>query len=339
MEPSVCVVGACNMDLVAYVPRMPVIGETLHGTKFQMGFGGKGANQAAQAAKLGTATTFIGRVGDDVFGHQFLDNFKKVGIRTDHVGVVSGVSTGVAPINVDQHGANSIVIVNGANDHLTENGPSLPPSGNQTDCALVLVVQLEVPLAPTLAALRLARAHGVVTIVNPAPAREGLPAELLALADIVSPNEPETHMLTGCPVDSEAALRQATETLMRQGPPCVVLTLGARGAALAVGSRFEQVPVGRTPAKVVDTTGAGDSFVGSFATLLAHHLLASATPGEQPRATLLRLLSSPHEGWTRLLACIRGANVCASMSVEREGTQCSYPTRDQLPAGLFETRL
>lgn len=298
--PAICVVGACNIDLISYVPRMPAMGETLHGTRFQMGFGGKGANQAVMAAKLGARVTMISKVGRDVFGDNTLKNFERFGIARQHVHVTDQASSGVAPIAVDEQGRNSIIIVTGANDLLTvEEIEAARPEIASSD---VLVCQLEVPLAISQAALRIARDEGVCTIFNPAPAKPELPPEIYALSDILCPNESETEMLTGKPVSSLAECEAAARELLRRGAGTVILTLGERGSLVVTPQSAEHVPADRV--KALDSTGAGDAFVGSLACFLA-------------------------EGYG-LIDAARMAGAVATQSVLRSGTQSSFPTREEL---------
>ncbi len=215
-QPKITVVGSCNIDLVSYVPRLPVPGETLHGVRFQMGFGGKGANQAVMAAKLGADVTIIAKLGRDVFGENYLKNFEQVGICTRHVHFTDQASSGVAPIAVDADGRNAIIIVGGANDLLTP--IEIEAARAEIAASKVLVCQLEIPLEPNLSALRLARAEGVTTIFNPAPARPDLPAEVYGLSDVFCPNETETQLLTGMPVTTMAEAESAARACWRVGP-------------------------------------------------------------------------------------------------------------------------
>ena len=229
-KPTISVVGACNIDLISYVPRMPAIGETLHGTRFRIGFGGKGANQAVMAAKLGANVSIVTKLGRDTFGEDTLKNFKSFNINTDHVHFTEEAFSGVAPISVNPEGQNSIVIVTGANDLLTEAEieaarPVFAQSG-------AVVCQLEIPLNLTLKALSVAREEGVLTIFNPAPAQAELPAELYELSAIICPNESETELLTGLPVESDAQAETAAYQLLERGVKTVILTLGERGALI-----------------------------------------------------------------------------------------------------------
>jgi ribokinase len=166
--PKICVVGACNLDLISYVPRLPTMGETLHGTRFHMGFGGKGANQAIMAAKLGGDVTMVTKLGQDVFGENTLKNFKSWGVNPQHIHFTDQAFSGVAPIAVDREGHNSIIIVTGANDLLT--AAEVETARPAIASSSILVCQLEIPLDINLAALHIAREEGVKTIFNPAPA-------------------------------------------------------------------------------------------------------------------------------------------------------------------------
>ena len=306
--PAIAVVGACNIDLISYVPRMPALGETLHGTRFQMGFGGKGANQAVMAAKLGAAVTMISKVGRDVFGENTLKNFEKLGISTRHVHVTDQAFSGVAPIAVDAEGRNSIVIVTGANDLLT--AEEVEAARGEIAASDVLVCQLEVPLAVSLAALRLARQEGVRTIFNPAPARPELPPEIYTLSDILCPNESETEMLTGMPVSSLAECESAARELLRRGAGTVILTLGERGSMVVTPQSAEHVPVQKV--RAVDSTGAGDAYVGSLA-----YFLAAGLP---------------------LAEAARQAGAVATRSVLKPGTQTSFPDREEVAEILGTSR-
>jgi ribokinase len=300
-KPKICVVGACNLDLISYVPRLPRMGETLHGTRFHMGFGGKGANQAIMAAKLGCRVSMVSKLGQDIFGQNTLNNFKRWKVDTAHLGLTDQAFSGVAPICVDSDANNSIVIVTGANDLLTLEEieaarPAIAESG-------ILICQLEVPLEISLAALRIARQEGVPTLFNPAPAQPDLPAELYTLSDIFCPNESETEILTGLPVGTLAEAEAAAQALLKRGMGKVILTLGERGCLLVTAEESIHVPV--TPVTATDTTGAGDAFVGSLACFLASgHSLTDA---------------------------MKGANTVASLSVQSQGTQTSFPDPPSLP--------
>ena len=297
---KVCVVGAANIDLISYVPRLPRVGETLHGTQFRMGYGGKGANQAVMAARLRAEVTMVCKLGRDVFGEGTLENFRAHGVDTTHVTFTEDAFSGVAPIAVDPDGRNAIIIVTGANDLLSLD--DLERARPAIAAADVVVCQLELPVETTLSALRIAREEGVRTIFNPAPARDDLPDELFRLSDVICPNEPETELLTGMPAGKEAA-----RELLARGVGAVALTLGDQGCLLVEGDSVTEVPV--EPVRAVDTTGAGDAFVGALATFLA--------AGRSPVDAAER------------------SNAVAALSVQGRGTQTSFPSADDLPAALL----
>jgi ribokinase len=301
MIPRICVVGSSNIDLIAKVPRLPKLGETLVGHSFHLGYGGKGANQAVMAAKLGAQVTMVTKVGRDVFGEGTLTNYRQQGIDATHVLFDDMRFSGVAPIFVDDTGRNVIVIVPGANMGLSPDDARR--ARDAIAMAAVLICQLEVPVETTLEAFRIAKAAGVRTILNPAPAAP-LPDALLALTDFCVPNETETELLTGLPVVSLDDARAAAQTLLARGPQTVVITLGGRGALLADRQSASHYPAVEVSA--VDSTGAGDAFVGSLAVFLA-------------------------EG-VPLPQALARANAVAALSVTKVGTQTSFPARAEAEA-------
>ncbi|MEZ4726715.1 MAG: ribokinase [Caldilineaceae bacterium] len=305
-NPKICVVGASNIDLVSYAPRLPKLGETLPGNRFQMGFGGKGANQAVMAALLGATVTMVTKVGQDIFGQDYLNHYQQLGFDTRYVTMTDAAATGVAPIWVDEgSGNNAIIVVTGANDLLS---PADVEAAREAILrAQVLLCQWESPLESTLAALRIAQAAGVTTIFNPAPARADLPAEAYQLSDILCPNETETELLTGRPVATLAEAEAAAHILLARGARQVILTLGERGSLFVTADGATQVPT--TAVQAIDTTGAGDAFCGSLA-----YFLAAGQP---------------------ILRAMAHANYVAAMSVQKPGTQSSFPHRETLPTMLF----
>ncbi|HVX46001.1 MAG TPA: ribokinase [Mycobacteriales bacterium] len=303
MTPRICVVGAANVDLISYLPRLPRMGETLHGSAFHLGYGGKGANQAVMAAKLGAQVSMVTKLGRDVFGDGTLENFRRWNVDTTYVSTTDAAFSGVAPIMVDPEGHNSIVIVTGAGDLL--GADEVERAGPAITGAAVLAGQLELPVEPTLAAMRLARAAGVRTVLNPAPAQAELPAELFELSDVLCPNQGEAALLTGT---SEGDPEAASRALIDRGARSVVVTLGERGALVVEDGAV--VPVPGTPAAAVDTTGAGDAFVGALSYFLA---AGCPLPVAAERAALI-----------------------AGRSVRKRGTQTSFPDRSELPAELFD---
>jgi ribokinase len=292
MAASVVVVGSCNIDLVAYTPRIPAAGETILGDRFAMGFGGKGANQAVMAARLGAAVSMVGALGDDLYAGMTLANFEEQGIDTAAIVRVPG-SSGVAPIWVEPDGTNRIIVVAGANA-LVE--PRAAGAAVRAMASVDVVVgQLEVSQAPTAAAFAAARERGAVTILNPAPAA-ALDADLLAVTDWLVPNELELEALAGASIsrDDGALVDQAGS--VRGG---LVVTLGKQGAAVVAGGSVTRLPARAVDA--VDTTGAGDAFVGAFAVGLA----LGFSPVDAARLGI----------------------ACAGDSVQRPGTQASFPDR------------
>lgn len=303
--PNVCVVGSSNIDLISKVPRLPALGETMTGHSFHLGYGGKGANQAVMAAKLGAQVTMVTKLGRDVFGDDTLKNYREQGIDTTYVLFDESRASGVAPIFVSDNAQNFIVIIPGANAGLS---PADVDSARAVILAAdILVCQLEIPIETTLAAFRIAKSGNVRTILNPAPAAP-LPAELLELTDICAPNETETELLTGMPVHTPVEAERAARALLARGPQTVILTLGERGVLLVDNTTVEHFPA--VPVDAVDPTGAGDAFIGSLAVFLGEGLPMGAA--------------------------IRRANVVAALSVTRLGTQVSFPRRADVDAFLAQ---
>jgi ribokinase len=294
MGPSVIVVvGSAMMDLTAYADVLPEPGQTLAGQLFTTGFGGKGANQAVMAAHCGAHVHFIGKLGDDVFGRAIADNFEKVGINSQFV-ETSATPNGVAHIWVDGNGENRIIIIPGAN-HEIEVSKAIEAINSIQDLAIV-VAQCEIKQEITLAAFKAAKARGCTTILNPAPYQE-LSAELLELTDWLIPNETEFRELHGTLPSNDEVLKS-----FRPGKNSIV-TLGSKGAVyVSADGQIYHAPAPQVTA--VDTTGAGDAFVGSFAYALAS--------GQDP-----------------LLAMKFGIKI-ASLTVTRKGAQSSYPDQTEI---------
>lgn len=299
--PSICVVGSSNIDQLARVPALPKPGETVFGTSYKVGFGGKGANQAVMAARLGASVAMVTKLGEDSNGRMTLENYKSQGVQTDFVFMDKSVASGVAAIWVDaSKGENSIVVVPGANDALT---PSEVQSARSAiEAAGITVAQFETPIECTITAFQLARAAGRRTLLNTAPVRD-IPRELYAVTDLLVPNESEASFLAGVEVYDVATARQAAQKLMSQGARNVLITLGAKGA-YALSEAGQEYTVDCPKVEVVDTTGAGDCFIGSLA-----YALAKGDSLEQ---------------------AMRIAVQIASISVTKEGTQTSYPSRAEL---------
>ncbi|WHS62416.1 ribokinase [Pseudomonas sp. G2-4] len=295
MPAKVVVVGSLNMDLVTRASRLPRGGETLIGKSFSTIPGGKGANQAVAAARLGAQVSMVGCVGNDAYGQQLRGALLAEGIDCQAVGIVDD-SSGVALIVVDDNSQNAIVIVAGANGALT---PDVLDSVDEVlQSADVIICQLEVPDATVGHALKRGRELGKIVILNPAPASRVLPADWYACVDYLIPNESEAATLSGLTVDSLETAEAAATHLIAAGAGKVIVTLGAQGLIFANGSSFEHFPAPRV--KAVDTTAAGDTFVGGFAAALA---------------------SGQNE-----VDAIRFGQVAAALSVTRAGAQPSIPT-------------
>jgi len=260
----IAVVGSNMTDLVTSITRMPARGETLEALRFEIGPGGKGANQAVAAARLGSQVTMLSKVGDDVFGRNTLANFEAQGIDTRHVGVVEGVSSGVAPIFVEPSGENSILIIKGANNHLLPADVDAAVA-DLLACDLILL-QLEVPLETIYRTVTLATQHGKRVVLNPAPATRDLDLSRLRDVAFFTPNRGELALLTDMPTETLAQIEAAARRLIVGGIRTVIATLGYDGVLLVTPDGATHVPTVKvTP---VDTTGAGDAFIGSFAHFL-----------------------------------------------------------------------
>jgi len=292
----IAVVGSANVDLTTFTDGFPRPGETIFGNSFDLGFGGKGANQAVAARLCGAEVSMVARVGDDLFGPATVKNFQALGIDSSHVHVTQGVSSGVAPIFVDSKGQNRIIVVKGANDALRPaDVDRAAPLLKQSAC---IVMQLEIPLETVYYTLRFAEKNGIRSILNPAP---GQPLEMkeLAHADYFIPNESEAETISGKPVKSLDEAKACAEYFLGQGVKRVIITLGENGCLLAGGDGAEMIPAFKVQTK--DSTGAGDAFIGSLVVFLAEGL--------------------PER------AALRRANLYAALSTTKVGTQKSFITR------------
>jgi ribokinase len=302
-RPRIGVIGSTNMDLTTTVERMPIWGETVLAKHFETSFGGKGANQAVAAAKLGAEVVMVTNLGDDGLGESALNNFKSYGIDTAHVRRIANQSTGTATILVDEKsGDNSILIVAGANGDLSAADVDAASEALK-QCDLILL-QLEIQLETAYAAIRFGRKNGLKTILNPAPARRNLDMGVVTQASFLMPNETELAILTDMPVESEAEVSAAAQSLVRQGVETVIVTLGARGSLMATRAGGRAISPVRV--RAVDTTGAGDAFIGSFARYLAGGLSLDEALAEATRYSAL--------------------------SVTRHGTQKSFATEAEFAA-------
>lgn len=302
---DIVVLGSINMDIVARTARIPLAGETVSGRDLAHHPGGKGANQAVAASRAGGRVAMVGRIGDDGSAATLRAALIDSGVDTAQVHGTHGVASGTALIVVDDSGRNSIVVVPGANGQLT-------PDDVHTAEALIagariLLLQLEVPLATVEAAAALARQHGVRVVLNPAPAQT-LPATLLQNVDVLIPNQHEAALLAGAPPDSAIDLGALAASLHAQGPATVIVTLGADGAFVSHGPTQQHVP--GFAVRVVDTTAAGDCFVGGLAVALVEG---------QP-----------------LSGAVRFANACGALATTRAGAQPSLPVRGAVEGLMSE---
>jgi ribokinase len=298
-QSDVLVIGSNMIDLITYIKRMPVAGETVEAPDFQMGFGGKGANQAVAASRLGSKVSFISMVGNDAFGKQQLANFKENHIDTTGVGVGTK-SSGAAPIFVDPTSDNRILIIKGANNELTPE--VLDNYIGLIKNTKIIVLQQEIPLETDYHAIDLANKFNIPVLLNPAPANEDLDINHVSKVDFFSPNETELATLTGMPTNDLDEIKRAAKHMVGMGVKNMIVTLGSKGVLWVSKDKGELIPAVRV--KAVDTTGAGDSFIGSFA-----HYVAQ---GED------------------IPTALKHANQYAAVTVTRQGTQKSYPTAKEL---------
>ncbi len=292
-RPRVVVIGSANMDLIATVPRLPGRGETIAGATFSQAPGGKGANQAVAAARLGAEVRFIGCVGDDDYGRELMRSLREAGVNAAGVKVSGRARTGVALIAVERGGQNQIVVATGANAELSPEDVAAAESVIASAQAVLL--QLEVPMATVAAAVALARRHGVRCVLNPAPAPSAPPPRELRAVDVICPNEFEAAALTGVVADSLDGAREQVRHLLADGPSLAVVTLGVRGAMAGErGGEMWHTPA--FPVEAVDATAAGDAFVAALTVALCEGrgareavafaasagALATTRPGAQP---------------------------------------------------------
>lgn len=275
MKPRIAVVGSVNMDLVFRTPRMPAVGETMHGHEFCQIPGGKGANQAVAAARQGAEVSFIGAVGNDGFGEFSQACLAKEGIELSHLATINGVATGVAGILVEDSGNNSIVLAAGANARVSV--AQVESASIAISAAKLLLCQLETPLATVERAIQIAHQHQVGVILNPAPAQD-LCDDILQLVDYLVVNETEASQLSHITVTDQHTAKSASQALLKRGVGTVLLTMGEHGVIITdkTGSQF----IAAIKVDVVDTTAAGDTFVGAFAVGLANGLSVLDASGE-----------------------------------------------------------
>ena len=298
---KVTVIGSINLDTNLRVKQMPRPGETIHATDHYSAAGGKGANQAVAAARAGSEVSFIGGVGADAPGKEMLNLLKSENIDTSGIITATKESTGQAFITVDDNGQNSITIYAGANYAFGAN--EVLQNQSLIKNADFVIAQFETQLAATIKGFEIAHEAGVRTILNPAPGMAQIPAELLKLTDIITPNETEAETITGVKVIAEKAAQMAAAKLHEQGVGTVIITIGDKGAFYSYQGKNELIPAFKV--KAVDTTAAGDTFIGAMASVL-------------------------HPGLSNLKEAILFANKASSLTVQKYGAQPSIPYRKDI---------
>jgi ribokinase len=300
-RPRIAVVGSANIDLTTFADHFPKPGETIFGQSFNLGFGGKGANQAVAARLCGADVFMVARVGSDLFGPATIENFRKQGIDATYVKQVQGVSSGVAPIFVEPSGQNRILVVKGANDEIKP--ADVDAAGDMLKSVDCIVLQFEIPVETVYYTIAFARKHGIRCILNPAPAQAVDMAALKEL-DYFVPNEHEAETITGAPVKTVDDAKNCAAKLVAGGVRRAIITLGANGALLAGSEGSEHVAA--FPVNCIDSTGAGDAFIGSFAVFLGEGI-----PEKE---------------------AVRRANLYAALSTTGVGTQKSFYDRARFDA-------
>ncbi|WP_079910903.1 ribokinase [Paenibacillus sp. 32352] len=297
------VVGSVNMDIVTHVTKLPVPGETVKGLSTDYFPGGKGANQAVAASMAGAEVTFAGAVGEDAYGPRLIESLQSKGVRTENI-LRKPTGSGIAYINVDNSGENHIILSEGANGQFSAD--DLLRGSRCFEGVQGLLLQNEIPWETTVQALKLARSHGVFTCYNPAPVAP-VPSEVWPLIDLVVVNESEAEQLTGIHVEQPDSYKQAVEALLAQGAQSVLLTLGEKGCIFA-DRQGKEVKQSAFRVKAVDTTAAGDTFIGSF---MAAYLSGQA-----------------------LEDSLQFASAASAIAVSRAGAQASIPSREEIEAFL-----
>lgn len=295
---QIAVIGSNMVDLITYTNSLPKAGETLEAPDFAIGCGGKGANQAVAAAKLGGNVMMISKVGDDLFAPNTVANLQQQGVDTRYITTAPGTSSGVAPIFVDDQSQNRILIIKGANQQLKP--ADIDDAAEALTSCKLMILQLEIPLETVYYAIDFARQHNIKVILNPAPAVADLDIQYACKCDFFMPNETELEILTGMPVSTDEEVQLAGQSLLKRGLKNLIITLGSRGSLWMTGDDLHHVAP--TPVKAVDTSGAGDAFIGCFAYVLVK-------TGDIAEA-------------------MSQASAYAACSVTGRGTQRSYPDAD-----------
>jgi ribokinase len=296
---DIAIIGSNMVDLISYIDKMPKEGETLEAPDFEIGCGGKGANQAVAAAKLGSNVMMVTKVGDDLFADNTIQNLKNFGIDTEFTVKVPGTSSGVAPIFVDPESKNRILIIKGANQHLSPD--DVDHAAEKLKKCSLIVLQLEIPLPTIYRAIDFGNEHGIPVILNPAPASKELDFDYVGKCDFFVPNESELETLTDLPVETDEQVQAAALTLIEKGVKNVIVTMGSRGVMWVTKDDVQTVASHKVDA--IDTTGAGDAFIGCF----SHYYVQKGD----------------------VLSAMKMATAFAALSVTKRGTQTSYPTLEE----------
>jgi ribokinase len=296
---KIVVIGSCNTDMVIKSDRLPVPGETVLGNTFMMNPGGKGANQAVAAARMGGDVTLISKTGNDLFGKQSLELYKSEGMKTDFIFSDSKNPSGVALISVDANGENCIVVASGANATLS--AKDIEKANAEIQSASLVLMQLEIPIDTVIYAAKMAFKNNIRVILNPAPART-LPLELLECVYIITPNKTEAEILSGIKVSDWESARNAANIISEKGVKNVVITLGSKGALIKENDQYHQVEACKVDA--VDTTAAGDTFCGALCVGLSENM--------------------------SIVDAVKLATRASALTVTRMGAQSSIPYRKEV---------
>ncbi|WP_026887397.1 ribokinase [Clostridium beijerinckii] len=300
---KICILGSINMDMVVSINKMPLIGETIFSDNFKLAHGGKGANQAVAAQRLGAEVHMISKVGQDAYGLQIVNSLEKENINVDNVFRDDVSPTGTAIITVDNEGNNSIIVVPGAN--MTLNLKEINKCKEVITCSDIIVSQFETPIEVTIEAFKFAKENEVITILNPAPAKD-IPKELLKYTDIIIPNETEATTLTGINVNDLESAKQAANIFFNNNVKYVIITLGDKGAAVI--SKEDGILIPAYKVNAIDTTAAGDSFIGAVSTKLTKSNL----------------------NINSLAEAVKFSNKVSAIAVQREGAQPSIPSLKEI---------
>ncbi|AWK49592.1 ribokinase [Clostridium beijerinckii] len=303
---KIAVIGSNMVDLITYIDRMPKEGETLEAPDFKMGCGGKGANQAIAASKFKSDVMMVSKVGDDLFGENTIKNFKNNGIDTEFVTIQKNQASGVAPIFVDKNSKNSILIIKGANKDLSTN--DIDAASEELKKCSLIVLQLEINLETVYYSIDFANKNHIPVLLNPAPAMPNLDLSYISKCDFFAPNETELQILTNKPVSTVEEIKEAAHYICDKGAKNVIVTMGSKGVLWINNNEEHFIEAHKVNA--IDTTGAGDAFIGCF----AHFYVTTKD----------------------VMLSLKRATAFAALSVTKYGTQSSYPTKEEFEAYIKE---